>query len=71
MPSQLSSRQCLLAETKRNGWDEAIADAEAMLGEAQAKVQQLTEAIRIFKRRRDKGEPFFGQSQEQSEATGQ
>lgn len=36
-----------------------------MLEEAKDKVRQLQEAVRIFKQRRDSGEPFFGEEAKQ------
>ncbi|HEY6330641.1 MAG TPA: hypothetical protein VI756_14990 [Blastocatellia bacterium] len=64
----MSGRQCLKSTSKRlseapggSAWDEAISDAEAMLKETRAKAKELVETIRIFKRRRDDGELFFGQ----------
>lgn len=72
MSRKMSSRQRQLDDNlfRPGSWDEAISDAERMLREAQGRVKELAEAVRIFKRRRDSGEPFFGQQQKQSEAKG-
>lgn len=53
-----------------NKWNQAITDAETMLYKAQDRVRQLEEAIRIFKHRRDTGEPFFGERRSQTGASG-
>lgn len=40
------------------GWDAAIADAEKMIQEAQAKIRNLKKSVAAFQRLRDAGEPF-------------
>jgi hypothetical protein len=62
MSKKMSSRHLLKNSPKPvSGWDEAVFDAETMLKEAQDKVRRLAETVRVFKRRRDNGEPFFGE----------
>jgi len=69
MLKKMSSRR-LLKNTivPVSDWDKAIFDAELMLEEAQDRVRRLAQAIKVFKRRRDSGEPFFGQEKEPDEA---
>ena len=74
MLKKMPSRH-LLKSHKNNSssvssWDEAISDAEKMMAEAQDKVRQLAKAVRVFKRRRDNGEPFFSERAEGTEAQG-
>ena len=62
MSKAVSSRHCLLDNKKK--WDEAIVDVESKLLEAKNRVTELSEAMRIFKRRRKSGEPFFGRDKQ-------
>ena len=45
-------------------WDTAISDAEKKILEAKEKINGLQKSIRIFKRLRDKNEPFPGETYE-------
>jgi hypothetical protein len=70
MGAKMSSRHPSTHELSapENTWDKAITDAERMLKKTQDKARQLEQAIRIFKKRKQSGEPFFGENSEPSEA---
>ena len=52
-------------------WDKAISDAEGMIREAKERIAQLKSSVKTFKRLRDRGAPFPGESADQSEAASQ
>jgi hypothetical protein len=43
-----------------NRWDQAIADAENMIVQAESKIKQMRRAIKAFQVMRDSGEPWPG-----------
>lgn len=49
-------------------WDAAISDAEKKIQEAVEKITKLRESIKIFKKLRDSGEPFPGETVRRNEA---
>jgi hypothetical protein len=64
MKTKPSSRQCL--PNRKTDWDTAIADAEALKAEKEEQARGLAAAIRMFKRRRDAGEPWPGTAEAES-----
>jgi hypothetical protein len=42
------------------GWDLAIKDAERLIKQTQARLRELRMASRVFRKKRDYGEPFPG-----------
>jgi hypothetical protein len=51
-----------------SGWDAVIRDTEEAIINTKARLGRLREALRIFKDRRESGEPFPGERHEQSKA---
>jgi len=50
------------------GWDLAIYDAERLIKQTQARLRDLRIASRVFRKKRDCGEPFPGEAQGKSKA---
>ena len=51
-----------------SGWDKAIYDAEARIKATKGRLSELKAALKLFKKKRDSGEPFPGEKSEQTEA---
>jgi hypothetical protein len=54
------------SSTKSAGWDQAIADAQQLLEKVEMKAARVRSAIRTFKEARAEGEPYIGQSADQT-----
>jgi hypothetical protein len=69
MHKDLSNKFKQTSGDKFTGWDSAIQTTEGLVQEAKERVKTLQRSIEAFKKMRDRGEPFPGESQNQSEAS--
>lgn len=51
-----------------SGWDGAIYDAEQRIGQVKRRLAELKAVLALYKERRESGEPWPGEKDEQSEA---
>lgn len=68
MSKKLSSDLSKKQQKSLSLWDAAITDAERMIEEAKGRIEELTFSIHFFRKQRDAGEPFPGESAEPSQS---
>jgi len=70
MPHQNQEKFTVLRDKSFTAWEGAIRDTESAIDRARQNLRDLKSALRVFKERRDSGEPWPGASGSAEEGFG-